>query len=116
MKLAALVLYLIAFALDVAGVLVIVIDTRRDVSEMDQLLTKVQPTHSASMKRYISPSVFVDGPIGAYVGRQDSEIGDLRGFITQRREYGFWKRWLGVIFIVAGSTTGLLGNLASLSS
>jgi len=113
MKTVAATLYGLALIADIWGVLIVVIDIKRDMSAMRILLTKQQPTQSTTMKRYFG-GAFIDGPVAAYAAQIEAENGDIKTHLSMRLEESFWKRWLGVFLIVGGSVVGFVGNLCSL--
>jgi hypothetical protein len=107
-------LYVLGFALQIAGVVLVVIEITEDVRAAQAIKERADaPDASPQGVVGSAPGVemYVGGLAGAFMAQTAQNVDSFRTFTAERLSGGLRRRVLGVALIILGAIAGFAANL-----
>jgi len=111
----AVILFVAAFLLQLAGVVLIVLEIRQDLRSAREIEAQNAEPEPEGVQTF-SPTheTFIGGDLGRHLARTMQVSDSFREFTLDRLSGGLGRRILGVVLFVLGAAVGLAGNLIAL--
>jgi hypothetical protein len=108
-------LFIVAFLLQIAGVVLVVLEIRNDLHTARDIEAREEGPRPTGVGE-VTPTggTFIGGSLGAHLAGTMQGTDTFRTFIAERLSGGLKRRVLGVGLFVAGAAIDLSANLISL--